>query len=196
MIRNFFITLAALMFGATANASDWTIDQAHSNIGFTVTHMMVSTVHGSFGKYEGKISFDPSKPESVVGELSIDVNSINTGVEKRDNHLRTGDFFAVDSFPKIIFQTKKVTALGGSKYKVIGDMTIRGVTKEITLNGEGFGNILKNPWDKTVTSVSLRGKINRQDFGVNWNVKLDAGGVVVSDEVNLEIDLELTKIEG
>lgn len=179
----------------SAEASEWSIDPVHSSIGFSVKHMMVSTVRGSFGTYESKISFDPVKPATFSAELSIDANSINTGVEKRDTHLKSADFFDVVKYPKITFKSKKIASLGQNRYRVTGDLTIKDVTKEIVLEGEGFGSTYKNPWGSTVTAVSARSTISREDFGLKWNVALESGGVLVSKDVVLEIELELVKVE-
>ena len=191
--------LVAVIIGLSAlsaEASEWSIDPVHSSIGFSVKHMMVSTVRGSFGKYESKISFDPTKPASFSAELSIDANSVNTGVEKRDDHLRSPDFFDVANFPKITFKSRKLESLGLNRYRVTGDLTIKDVTKEIVLEGEGFGSMIKTPWGKTVTAVSAKASINREDFHVMFNAALEGGGVVVSKDVVLEIELELLKVEG
>lgn len=188
------ILLGALMAGQS-HATEWTIDQAHSSIGFSVKHMVVSTVRGSFGKFEGKVTFDPAKPASFNAELTIDVKSIYTGVEKRDEHLRNSDFFDAEKYPQIKYKSKKLESLGNSRYRVTGDLTMRGVTKEVVLEGEGFGSTYKTPRGKTVTAVSARGTINREDFGIMYNAALESGGVVVGREVTLEIELELIKGE-
>ncbi len=179
----------------TAEASEWSIDPVHSSIGFAVKHMMVSTVRGTFGKYESKISFDPSQPNSLDAELTIDVSSINTGAEKRDAHLRSADFFDAEKFPKITFKSKKIESLGNSRYRVTGDLTMKDVTREVVLEGEGFGATYKNPWGKTVTAVSAKATINRDEFHILWNKELEGGGVLVSKDVVLEIELELAKGE-
>ena len=188
------VVISGIAFGS-AEASEWSIDPVHSSIGFAVKHMMVSTVRGSFGKYESKISFDPAKPNALNAELTIEANSINTGVEKRDDHLRSADFFDVEKFPKITYKSKKIEALGDSRYRVTGDLTMKDVTKEVILEGEGFGSTYKNPWGSTVTAVSAKGTINRDDFHLLWNVELEGGGVLVSKNVVLEIELELVKGE-
>jgi polyisoprenoid-binding protein YceI len=189
------IILLVVSFGSSSHASDWTIDPVHSSIGFAVKHMVVSTVRGSFGVYESKISFDPAKPTSIIAEIEIDAKSIDTGVKKRDNHLRNADFFDVEKFPKLKFKARKIESLGGSHYKVIGDLTIKDVTREIALDGDGFGGLYKNPWGKSVTAVSARATINREDFGLVWNVPLENGAFLVSKNVDLEIELELVKVE-
>ncbi len=196
MFAKLFITaLLAVTITLSAEASEWSIDAVHSSIGFTVKHMMVSTVRGSFGAYESKVSFDPAKPASFSATLSIDAASINTGVEKRDNHLRNADFFEAEKYPKITFKSKKLEALGNAHYRVTGDLTIRDVTKEVVLEGEGFAAMYKTPWGKTVTAVSAKGMINREDFGLKYNAVLESGGVMVSKEVVIELELELTKVE-
>jgi polyisoprenoid-binding protein YceI len=193
IVKNLLVVIFSGLISLSAEASEWSIDQVHSSIGFSVKHMMVSTVRGSFGKYESKITFDPAKPNAIQAELTIEANSINTGVEKRDTHLKSADFFDVEKYPKITFKSKKIESLGNSRYRVTGDLTIKDVTKEIVLEGEGFGSTYKNPWGSTVTAVSARSSINREDFGLKWNVALESGGVLVSKEVVLEIELELVK---
>jgi len=194
-LRHLTTLITGIFIFGVAEASEWSIDPVHSSIGFSVKHMMVSTVRGNFGKYESKISFDPAKPGSFSAELSIDAASVFTGVEKRDDHLRSADFFDVANYPKITFKSRKLESLGNGHYSVSGDLTIRDVTKEIVLEGEGFNSMYKTPWGKTVTAVSARSTINREEFNVMFNAALEGGGVVVSNEVILEIELELIKGE-
>jgi len=192
-----FTAIIVLMAIAGASfAGEWEIDKAHSTIGFSVKHMLVTTVRGSFGDYDASLNFDPENPEKIQASATIKAASINTANEKRDGHLRGGDFFMTEEHPDITFMAKKVKPLGNGRYQIICDLTIRGTTKEIMLEGEGFRANYKNPWGQTVTAASLRGTINRDDFGINWNQALETGGFLVSKEVELEIDLELVKKEG
>jgi len=130
--------ITAFAVTVAANASEWVIDQSHSNIGFSVKHMMVSTVHGSFAKYTAKVNFDETKSEALSVEAEIEIASIDTRVQQRDDHLRSADFFDAANHPLMTFKSKKAKALGNGKFEVTGDLMIRGVTKEVTLAGEGF----------------------------------------------------------
>jgi len=185
--------LTAVSMTTTVHAAEWQIDPVHSTIGFSATHLMVSTVHGDFENYTAKINFDEAKPEALTAEVTIETSSINTRSQQRDDHLRNADFFDAANFPTMTFKSKKVKVLGQGKMEVVGDLTIRGITKEVTLTGEAFQKIQKTPWGKTVTAAHAETTINRKDFGLLWNKALETGGVVVSDEIKIEIDLELIK---
>lgn len=172
----------------------WSIDDVHTHIGFSVKHMMVTTVRGQFKKYGGTIELDPKDftRSSFAGE--IEVASIDTGNAQRDEHLRTGDFFDVPNHPKITFRSTRIEAKGDQEYVVHGDLTMRGVTKPVALDVEFLGTS-KNPWGKTVAGVSVRATINRKDFGVSYNAVLEAGGVAIGEKVKVEIDAELVAAE-
>jgi polyisoprenoid-binding protein YceI len=189
----FIAIIVSMAIAGASFAGEWEIDKAHSTIGFSVKHMLVTTVRGSFGDYEASLMFDPEKPDKITASATIKAASITTNNEKRDDHLRGDDFFMTEEYPDITFMAKKVKPLGDGRYQITCDLTIRGKTKEIMLEGEGFQATYKNPWGQTVTAASLRGTINRDDFGVNWNQALETGGFLVSKEVELEIDLELVK---
>ena len=167
----------------------WQIDNVHTHIGFSVKHMMVSTVRGEFKSYRGTIELDPNDFTKSKLEGEIDVESITTGNDQRDAHLRTNDFFDAPNFPKITFKSKRIEKKDEGEYVVHGDLTIRGVTKEVAVDVEWTGTN-KNPWGKTVTGLSARATINRKDFGVNFNAALETGGVLISEKVKLEIDVE------
>lgn len=177
---------------APASPNTWTIDGAHTQAGFAVKHMMVSTVRGSFGKTEGTITWDGKDVSSVKADVTIDTTTITTNNEKRDTHLKSKDFFDVAGFPTITFKSKKAEAAGAGKFKVIGDLTIRGVTKEVTLDVEGPSQPLIAQGRARVGATATT-KVNRQDYGVSWSRALDGGGVVVSDDVVITIELELVK---
>ncbi len=172
----------------------WNIDTTHTRIGFSVKHMMVSTVRGEFKSYSGKLNLDTEDftRSSVEGE--IEVASIDTNNADRDNHLRANDFFDAPSFPKITFKSTRIERKGDDEYVVYGDLTIRGVTKEVALNVEVSG-IHKNPWGQTVTGFSATGSIDRKDFGVNFNAPLETGGVLVGEKVKIELDVEAALVE-
>jgi polyisoprenoid-binding protein YceI len=167
----------------------WLIDTVHTHVGFSVKHMMVSTVRGQFGSYRGKLELDPGDFSKSKFEGEIDVESIDTGNEQRDAHLRNNDFFDAPNHPKITFKSTRIESKGGDDYVVTGDLTIRGVTKEIALDVEWSGTS-KNPYGKTVAGLSARGTINRKDFGVSFNALLETGGVAVGEKVKIEVEVE------
>lgn len=175
-------------------SSNWTIDTVHTHVGFSVKHLMVSTVRGQFKSYAGSVRIDPKDFSKSVFEGEIDVASIDTGNQDRDNHLRTNDFFDAANHPKITFKSTKIERKDEGAFKVTGDITIRGVTKPLTLDVE-FHGVSKSPWGKTVAGLSATGTINRNDFGVSFNGVLETGGVVVSEKVKLEIELEAILVE-
>jgi polyisoprenoid-binding protein YceI len=170
------------------------IDSVHTHVGFSVKHMMVSTVRGQFRKFDGKIRLDAKDFAKSSFEGEVDVASIDTGNPDRDNHLRTNDFFDAPNHPKITFKSTNIVARGGNDYVVHGDLTIRGVTKPVALDVE-FHGTAKNPYGKTVTGLSASAVINRKDFGVNFNALLETGGVAVGEKVKLELELEAVAVE-
>jgi polyisoprenoid-binding protein YceI len=172
----------------------WQIDNVHTHIGFSVRHMMVTTVRGQFRGYRGTVKLDPQDFTRSTFEGEIDVASIDTGNPDRDNHLRSNDFFDAPNHPKIRFRSTRVEAKGESEYDVHGVISIRGVEKPITLRVEYLGTS-KNPYGKTVAGLSARGTLNRKDFGVSFNAVLETGGVAVSEKVNLEVDVEAVAVE-
>jgi len=185
---------AALLFLAVASAAQaqtWTMDPAHSAAHFAVRHMMVSTVRGDLGKITGTVTFDPAKPAAGTIEATIDVTGIDTREPGRDKHLKSADFFDIEKFPTATFRSKKIEALAGGGYKVTGDLTMKGVTKEVVLDVEALRPVIKDQRGASRTGTTATGKLNRQDFGVTWSRALDGGGVVVSDEVSITIDVEL-----
>lgn len=172
--------------------SEWQFDKAHTKLGFTVTHMMISEVYGLFNDFDGKVLASKDNFTDASIDLTIKVASINTDNQKRDEHLRSSDFFDVEKYPTISFKSKKIKKIDDKNFKLIGDLTIKGVTKEVTLNVNYKGTV-KDPWGKTRAGFKLTGVINRTDFGLKWNAALETGGVVVSEEVNIVCDIELTK---
>jgi polyisoprenoid-binding protein YceI len=196
MTRSLLAGAAAALFAVPAFAAPVTyeIDPTHSNATFAVKHMMVSTVRGELGKVEGKVIWDAANPANSSVEASIDATTLSTREEKRDQHLKSAAFFDVANHPKITFKSTKVEAVGKGHYKVTGDLTIRGNTKPAVLDVEGPTAEVKDPAGNTKVGASVTTKINRQDFGVSWNKTLDSGGVVVSDDVEIQIDLELKKV--
>lgn len=164
------LALAAALGAATlpAVAETWTVDTAHSSVGFAVRHMMVSNVKGSFDKFTASVDGDPADPASARISAKIEVGSINTREPKRDDHLRSGDFFDAGKFPEMTFASTKVEKVSANKAKVTGNLSLRGVTKPVVLDVE-YTAPVKNPWGKTVVGATATGKVNRQDFGVSWS---------------------------
>jgi polyisoprenoid-binding protein YceI len=166
----------------------WNIDAIHSQATFSVKHMMISTVRGQFEVLSGKLDIDEAHPENSWVEAEVDAASINTRDPKRDGHLRSPDFFDVAQFPKITFKSTKVEPVGKDEYRVIGNLTLHGVTKQETFHAEYSGQ-LKDLYGLQRAAFSVKGTVNRKDYGLNWNVALESGGVLVGDKVNIEIDL-------
>lgn len=170
----------------------WTIDPMHSEIGFKVKHLVISTVSGKFGTFEGTVETEGDDFNNAKVNFSADIDSVNTGVADRDGHLKSPDFFDAANHPKLSFESTSFTGKGGDDYEMQGNITIKGVTKPITLKVE-HGGTGPNAYGQTIAGFELTGKINRKDFGLSWSAVTEAGGVVVSDEVKLVINIELVK---
>lgn len=166
------------------------IDQAHSEIQFTVRHMMISKVRGQFEKFDGVVQLDEQNPENSIVNVQIEAASINTREEKRDAHLRSGDFFDAEKYPYLTFKSTRVERLDDENAKLYGDLTIRDVTKPVVLDVEFTGSA-KSPWGSTSYGFSASTKINRKDWDLTWNMALETGGVLVSDEIKINIELEI-----
>jgi polyisoprenoid-binding protein YceI len=184
---------ALLAAPALAGATTWDIDAAHTSAGFSVKHMMVSTVRGAFGKTTGALELDEKDVTKSTVSAVIDVSTINTREDKRDAHLKSPDFFDVAKYPNMTFKSKKVAKAGEGKLKVTGDLTIKDVTKEVVLDVELASTESKDPYGFIRRGGTATTKINREDFGLKWNAVLETGGVAVSKEVSITIDIELTK---
>ena len=180
--------VAALLFGGSLMAAELVIDEAHSEVGFSVKHLMISNVKGKFSEFGGDIDFDLKTKKFNKFDGVVTVKSIDTGIGKRDEHLRSADFFDEPKFPKITYKMQKYTAKGNAGV-MDGVLTIRGISKPVKLNVE-IGGIIKDQKGESKVGFSLSGKINRKDFGLNWNKVLEAGGVTVGDEIKLNIELE------
>jgi polyisoprenoid-binding protein YceI len=170
----------------------WILDKAHSNIGFSVKHMVISKATGNFKKYD--VTFNATKEDFSDGyvEALIDVASINTDNEKRDAHLKSDDFFNAEKFPQIKFKSSSFKKINGNKYKITGALTMRDVTKQVAFDAEYNGTV-KSPWGATVCSWSATTSVNRFDYGLKWNKAIEAGGLIVGDMVTINMDLEFTK---
>jgi len=166
----------------------WTIDPAHTQAEFGVRHMMISTVRGRFAEVAGTITVDPDDLASTSVDVRIGANSIDTGNEDRDKHLRSADFFDVESHPEITFRSSRVNAVNG-RLEVHGDLTIRGTTREVVLDAEELGAGL-DPWGQQRVAFRGETRINRKDFGLTWNQALEAGGVLVGDEVRITLEVQ------
>lgn len=169
-------------------AGTWRLDPAHSELGFSVRHLAVSKVRGTFDSFDVRV-IAPQDPQNMSVEATIDVGSVNTRVEARDNHLRTSDFFLVDRHPTMTFRS---TGLSGTadRFTLAGELTLRGVTKAIELHGE-IGGVMVDSAGRTKAGVSATTKLNRHDFGVSWNAALEAGGMTLGDDVTITVDLQL-----
>lgn len=189
----FTLLVLALMSPLNLLAATYTLDPAHTTIGFKVKHLMITNVKGGFEKFKGAISIDDQDLTRSKVDVVIEIASINTGIEKRDQHLRSGDFFDAAKYPIMTFVSTRVEKAGADRLKVHGNLTIRGVTKPVILSVEGPTGEVKTPQGDIRRGASATATINRQDFGVSWNKKLDAGGVVVADDVQIIIEAELDK---
>jgi polyisoprenoid-binding protein YceI len=180
---------------ATANAtkttSTWTVDATHAEVGFSVRHLMISTVRGRFGAVEGTVTIDEATPANSKVDITIDVTSIDTRQEMRDNHLRSADFFDVASHPTGVFRSTGIT-VDGTRGSVVGELTLKNVTRPVSLDVEFLGTV-RDPWggDRAVFSASAT--IDREEWGLTWNMLLEAGGLLVSKAIKLEIEVELVK---
>lgn len=174
------------------NKTAWAIDPAHSSIEFAIKHMMFSTVKGQFGKYDVLLDLNQAHPEASKVEVRIDAASINTGEQQRDDHLRSPDFLDVAKYPDLTFRSTRIEPHGEGRYRLAGDLTIHGVTRQIALDArlEGSG---KDPWGKRRAGFTVEGELNRKDFGLVWNAALETGGWLVGENVRITVIAELVE---
>jgi polyisoprenoid-binding protein YceI len=172
--------------------SNWAIDPTHSEIGFKVKHMMFTNVSGKFTQFEAAIENEDEAFATSKINFSADVNSVDTANADRDNHLRGADFFDVEKFAKLTFNSTSILKVNEGEYKINGDLTIKDVTKSITLEAE-YSGLMKDPWGNTKIGLSLNGKINRKDFGLTWNAALETGGVLVGEDIKLAAEVQFVK---
>lgn len=186
-------TVPASVPGALAGGSSWRIDPAHSHVEFAVRHLMISSVKGAFGDVQGTVWVDESDPRTVLVDVVIQVASIDTRQEQRDAHLRSPDFFDAAKFPTITFRSRRAQGnpLEGD-FRLTGDLTVRGITREVTLDVSPEGQ-LTDPWGEERAGFSAHAKIDRTDFGLTWNQALEAGGVLVGNEIKISIEVELIR---
>ena len=185
------VLTAGLLLSSLVWADDYAIDKIHSTIGFSVKHMMVSKTNGVFKDYDGTIKFDPNDLAGSKIEITVQAGSIDTRMDKRDEHLKGPEFLDATKFPTMTFVTKSI-AKEGDGYNLTGDLTIKGVTKEVTIPAEISGPV-NSPMGGTVIGIDAHFKVNRQDYGVSFNKVIDNGGLMVSDDVNVEVSFEAGK---
>lgn len=173
------------------STTQWDFDLSHSSVNFHVRHLMVSKVHGRFSQWNGTLELDDQDLTKSRLEVAIDAASVDTKEPKRDEHLRSADFFDVATYPQLTFKSTRIEK-DGDDYKVTGDLTIRGITKSVVLVVEG-GDQVKDPWGGVRTGFSAKTTVNRKDFGLTWNVALETGGFVVSDKIEITLEIEAVK---
>lgn len=171
----------------------WQVDKSHTHINFTARHMMISKVRGEFTDYDIDVNFDENNPAATTVNVAIKADSINTRDEKRDAHLKSPDFFNAAEYPVLTFKSKRVEQSSPTHGRLIGDLTIRDTTHEVALDVD-YSGVVKGPWGSHSAGFSAKATINRKDWELNWNVALEAGGWLVSDQVTIEIDLELAQV--
>jgi len=186
------LCLATLFIGANAQNTNWNIDPTHTNVKFSVTHLMVTEVDGNFKTFDGKVVAPTPDFNNASVEFSVDVNSINTDNTDRDNHLKGDDFFNAAKYPQMTFKSSSFKKVKDNKYELIGDLTIRDVTKRVTFDVK-YNGIMKDPWGNTKAGFQGKGKLNRKDYNLKWSVLTEAGGMVVSDEVEIVVNIELSQ---
>lgn len=189
------LAFVALVAASPAFAAEtYVVDKAHSEASFQVRHLGISNVRGHFDDFDGTVNIDRDKPEASSVEFTIKAPSINTGDADRDKHLRSADFFDVEKFPTISFKSSKVAAKGNNAYEVTGTLTMHGVSKDVMIPVTHLG-FVKDPWGGNRSGFELNTVLNRKDFGLIWNKTLDAGGVMIGDEVKISVNLEAKKKE-
>lgn len=193
--RRFLLAVLVALFAAPslARGIPWQIDPAHSTAQFAVRHLMISNVKGEFSKVTGLANLDENDLTRSTVEVNVDAATVNTREPQRDAHLRSADFFDVARYPTITFRSRRITPTGNGKFKMTGDLTIHGVTREVTFDVEGPTPAIKDPQGNVRVGASAIARINRKDFGLLWNAALEGGGVVVGDEVAIAIEVELVK---
>jgi polyisoprenoid-binding protein YceI len=176
---------------STIQKEIWTLDPTHSKIQFTARHLIISEVQGHFNSFDLKLTADDDFDDSEI-KVTIDAKSIDTGVTDRDNHLRSADFFDVESYPEIHFAGKKIEKVNDEKFKLFGDLTIKNITKPIELDVT-YGGTIKDPWGKTRAGFKIQGSLNRFDYELKWNALMETGGAIVGKTINLVCDVEVVK---
>ena len=175
-----------------ASAATWNIDPDHSSVGFSIRHLMVSNVKGNFDRFSGAVDLDDKNITASKVSATIDASSIDTRVQKRDDHLRSPDFFDVAKYPEISFVSKRWSRAANGKLKVSGDLTMHGVTRTVVLDVAPFSKETRDPWGNTRRGTTAKTTINRKDFGIDWNKSLDTGGLMIGDQVEITLEIEMT----
>ncbi|MEU0028327.1 YceI family protein [Streptomyces sp. NPDC006335] len=176
----------------TALTGDYSIDTAHSTIGFTVRHAMVTNVKGKFNDFSGSLHLDGADPSASTASIDVKMDSIDTGSEDRDGHLKSADFFKIEEFPTMTFRSTKAEALGDEDYRITGDLTILGTTKPLTIDLE-FNGAAKDPFGNERVGFEGKAEIKRSEWGLTWNAALETGGVLISDKIKLTFDISAIK---
>ena len=193
MRRLTYLILISILLPSLSFAANFIIDANHSAANFTIKHLMITNVRGTIPDISGSVTFDQAKPEQSVFKASLQVASIDTRNGERDDHLRSADFFDVANFPAMTFDSSSVKKLGPGLYEVKGQLTIRGVSKPVTLSVEGLEQEVTDPWGNVKRGARVTGEIDRRDFGITWNKAIETGGVVVGHKVKFEAELQLVK---
>jgi len=185
--------LTIIVSAAPAQPTQWTIDDTYAKIGFTISRFGISETEGRFTKFSGKVSTD--RPDFINGKIdfTIDVNSVDTDNEQRDNHLRSPDFFDAAKYPQIVFKSKSLQQRSGNQYQLKGDLTMHGITREVTLDAVYRGTVPQDPFGNTKAGFKISGVIDRTQWGLNWTGKLASGDLLVGNDVNIMCNIELTK---
>ncbi len=191
MKRSLFGIFTVVVFGVSSFAADYELDKSHSSVGFSIKHLMISNVKGKFKNFDGNFSVDDKSGRLTKLEGAVEVASIDTDIQKRDDHLRSGDFFDAAKHPKMTFVMGKFTPTKSGKGKISGNLTIRGTTKPVVFDAE-VSKAVEDMYGNKKIGVAMSAKINRKDFGLNWNKAMEAGGFVVGDEVSISVELEGT----
>ena len=178
---------------SSSEKTKWAIDPSHSKVAFKVKHLMIANVQGNFREFEGAVATEGDDFSTAKISFSLNASSIDTDIADRDAHLKSADFFDSEKYPKITFAGNGLKDLGDDLFELTGELTIKDVTKPVTLSVE-YGGIMADPWGNVKSGFSINGKIKRKDFGLNWNAALEAGGVLVGEEVKISGDLELVKL--
>lgn len=193
MKRSFLaLALAFIFAGPVFSQSSWTFDKTHTKIGFSVDYMLITDVTGYFKKFDGSVTTAKEDFVDALVSFTVDASTVDTDEPKRDEHLKSEDFFNTQKFPNFTFKSTSMKKVKGNNYKLVGNLTMRGVTKSVALDGT-FGGVKKDPWGNTKAGFKMTGKVNRKDFGINWSKSLDGGGFVVGDDVTLNINVTLIK---
>lgn len=187
------VAVATALTAVSADAATrWDLDTSHTELGFKVRHLMVSYTRGRFGKFSGSLELDEKDLSKSKVSVKIDANSIDTNWKDRDDHLRSADFFDVEKFPQLTFESSKVEK-AGDRLRITGDLTMHGITKKVVLDAEALTPVAKDPWGNLHIGTRATTKVNRKDFGLNWNKTLETGGVAVGDEVELSLEIEFVR---